>query len=302
MSITIPADVPAQKKDTFAKNYQTITKDIDRIFIFSCDQKIEHLHDDFNPADDDVPEEAMDPEHFFKIGSQGRISALATHLELIARYAPQYPNIPYIAKLNAKTNLIPDVQKEPLSAPLWHVKDAVHLIEKGNTNLCGIGITVYLGSEYEDKMLHFAAKSIFEAHKEGLLAMVWMYPRGKAITDETDAHLIAGAAGAAHSLGADIIKIKPPHPQDGKSSAQLLQNIVTAAGNSKVICSGGSKKDPKTFLQELSDQINLGKTAGTATGRNVFQNTLPQAIAMTKAIAAIVYDDASVEEAMQFIG
>src|SRR3989344_4718651 len=203
-SFTIPADVPPSKKELFARNMQILCKKTEHLFMFACDQKIEHLHDDFSPNDDDIPHEAIDAEHFFKIASQGTIGALATQLELIARYAPQYPTIPYIAKLNSKTNLIPTTQKEPMSTPLWSVKDAVQLIEEHAIPICGIGITIYLGSEFEDKMMHFAAKSIFEAHKNGLLAIVWMYPRGKAISDDSDAHLLAGAAGAANALGADI--------------------------------------------------------------------------------------------------
>lgn len=300
-SFIIPADVPPSKKELFIKNMQTLCKNTDHLFLFSCDQKIEHLHDDFNPEDDDVPQEAMDPEHFFKIGSQGRVGALATQLELIARYAPHYPTIPYIAKLNSKTNLIPDEQKEPLSAPLWNVKEAVQLIEQNNIPIIGIGITIYLGSEFEDKMMHFAAKSIFEAHKNGLLAIVWMYPRGKAIDDDTDPHLLAGAAGAANALGADIVKIKPPHETKEKSVEQELQEIVAAAGNTRVICSGGAKVEPSEYLQELQSFVENGTVAGTATGRNVFQNSLPEAIAMTQAISAIVYDGASEKEAVGYI-
>ena len=297
----IPADVPQKKKDLFAHNMRTLTKDTDHLFLFSCDQKIEHLHDDFNPDDDDVPEQAVDPEHFFQIGSNGRIGALATQLELIARYGSAYPTIPYVAKLNSKTNLIPTEQKEPLSTPLWQVKDVELMREESNLTICAVGITIYLGSEFEDKMMHFAAKSIFEAHKHGLVAIVWMYPRGKAIGDDTDPHLLAGAAGAANALGADIVKIKPPHATQTKSEMQALQEIVSAAGNTKVICSGGAKVEPEQFLKNLYTQMHEGSIAGTATGRNVFQNTLADAIGMTKAIAAIVYDKKTVQNVQSYL-
>ncbi len=301
MNFVIPADVPPSKKDLFEKNMQTISKKTDHVFLFACDQKIEHLHTAFSPEDDDTPAEAIDPEHFFKIGSQARIGALATQLELIARYGGEYTDVPYIAKLNSKTNLIPSNQKDPHSQPLWHVKELIQMQEESELTICGIGITVYLGSEFEDKMMHFAAKSIFEAHKEGLLAILWMYPRGKAILDETNAHLIAGAAGAANALGADIVKIKSPSATNEKNAIQALQKVVVAAGNTKVIISGGSKKDPVQFLQTLYEQITIGNSAGAAVGRNVFQNTLPKAIGMANAISAIVYDNASVEKASEFL-
>ena len=52
--------------------------------------------------------------------------------------------------------------------------------------------------------------------------MLWIYPRGKAVADEKDAHLIAGAAGAAACLGADFVKCNPPKGDDAASSAEKL--------------------------------------------------------------------------------
>ena len=55
--------------------------------LFACDQKFEHLNDDFfgkNIAHADDAE----PEHLFRIGSQGVIGILAGQRGLIAQYAP----------------------------------------------------------------------------------------------------------------------------------------------------------------------------------------------------------------------
>jgi len=46
-SLIIPADVPENKRDTFSKNYLLLTRETGRLFIFSCDHKIEHLNKDF---------------------------------------------------------------------------------------------------------------------------------------------------------------------------------------------------------------------------------------------------------------
>src|SRR6266478_2677579 len=101
----IPADVPEKKHDTFIKNYHAITRGTGRLFLFSCDHKIEHLNDDFyGPT---INAQAIHPDHMFRVASQGNIGAMATHLGLLARYAKQYPTVNYIAKLNATTNLIP---------------------------------------------------------------------------------------------------------------------------------------------------------------------------------------------------
>jgi DhnA family fructose-bisphosphate aldolase class Ia len=300
-NIPIPADVPKKMEQEFINNYTKITKNSERLFLFACDQKIEHLHDDFDSKNKNISPESTDPEHFFKIASQGRIGAMATQLELIARYGKQYNTVNYIAKLNSKTNLIPQELKDPVSTSLWDVHDVIHIKEKSDLSLCGIGMTIYLGSKYEDMMMSFAAQMILDAHKHGLVAIIWMYPRGKAIADDSDAHLIAGVAGAANALGADFVKIKPPSAPHNQSIKSILQEIVTAAGNTKVLMSGGHQINKQQFLTSLYEKLQVPGIGGTAVGRNIFQHSLPHAISMTQAIAALVYDNASLEEALEYI-
>lgn len=289
--VFIPADVPQAAQQKYIQNYNAITHNTSKLMLFACDQKIEHLNADFFGPD--IPEEAKHPEHLFNIASQGRIGAMATDLGLIARYGKQYPNINYIVKLNAKTNLVPVEQKDPLSTLLWHIEHVVHFKQTSGLNICGVGITVYLGSEYESAMLSQAAQVIYAAHQHGLIAITWMYPRGKAVGPAQDPELIAGAAGAANALGADFAKVHPP------KNAEWLKIATEAAGNTEVICSGGEKKDPKDFLQKLYDEIHLGGAQGNATGRNIFQRPLKKAIAMTKAISAITLDNKNVDDALK---
>ncbi len=286
----VPADVPEKKHDTFLKNYNAITRHKDRLFLFSCDQKMEHLNNDF--YGEEINAQALHPEHFFRIASSGNIGALATHLGVIARYGKQYPDINYIVKLNGTTNLIHQEQQDPRSTLLWSVEDVINF--KNNNNkiqIAGIGITVYLGSDYQAEHLAQAARAIMHAHQEGLVAIVWAYPRGKAIIDDNDPQLIAGAAGIAFSLGADFAKIKSPQGNNVSS----LNIAAAAAGNTKIICSGGQKIEPHAYLEQVHNQIHNGDTAGTATGRNIFQRSLAEGIALTYAIAALVYDNVDVK-------
>ena len=152
-----------------------------------------------------------------------------------------------------------------------------------------MGYTIYIGSEYEYKMLKKAAEIINEAHKNGLVAILWMYPRGKNVTNEKDSDLIAGAAGVAACLGADFAKISPPIDKNGKQNPELLQQAVQAAGNTKLICSGGPKVSKEEFLKRIKNQMKIGGTHGIAAGRNIFQHSLVEAIEFTKAISDIVY-------------
>ncbi len=100
--------------------------------------------------------------------------------------------------------------------------------------------------------------------------------------------------------GSDFVKVKPPQ-ETSISSAQHLAVATQAAGNTGVICSGGKAIPAQQFLQELYDQINVGNARGCATGRNIFQHDLTIAVAMTKAIAAIVYENKTVEQALRYV-
>ena len=57
--------------------------------------------------------------------------------------------------------------------------------------------------------------------------------------------------------------------------------------------------DAKTFLTQLYDQIHVGGACGNATGRNIHQRSLDEAVRLTKAISAITLGDYSVEDAMK---
>lgn len=244
-------------------------KNYKKLFLFAGDQKIEHLL-------------ATDPEHLFKIASQASIDAFATQLGLISHYGRDYSNIDYVVKLNSKTNLVTTQQKDPLSLALHSVADVVQFANQTKLSIVGVGYTVYLGSEYEAQMLAQAAQVVYQAHQHDLLAILWMYPRGKSVTDERDPQLLAGAASVAACLGADFVKINPP------DKAENLKNIVVAAGKTKVICSGGDKQDEDKFLQALQDQITIGHTCGCAVGRNIHQRELSQAVALCEKIKKVL--------------
>ena len=165
-------------------------------------------------------------------------------------------------------------------------------------NVVGLGYTIYLGSEYESTMLAEAGQLIAEAHAAGLLVVLWIYPRGKAVADEKAPALIAGAAGVALCLGADFVKVNPPKATDEATSAENLAVASAAAGRTGLVCAGGSTVDAETFLTQLHDQIHVGHACGNATGRNIHQRSLDEAVRLTKAISAITLADYSVADAL----
>lgn len=281
MKIEIPLDVAKAAEKTYTENYAELTKNTGKLFLFTGDHKIEHLNRDFFGPN--IPEEANSPEHLFKIAKHGKVGAFATHLGLICQYGADYKDVNYIVKLNAKTDLIPTEYADPISEELWSVEDVVDMQKNSGLKIRGVGYTVYLGSEHESQMLSQASHIIYQAHHAGLVAIIWMYPRGKNIKSENDADLAAGAAGVAASLGADFTKLVAP------KTPKCLKQAVGASGKTKIICSGGQKKDEQVFLQEVKHYLQVGGASGVAVGRNIYQNTLDNAIKITEKLYSIVY-------------
>ena len=164
---------------------------------------------------------------------------------LVARYAADYPEVNYLVKMNSKTNLVKTAQDDPYS-PQLHDLEAVLDMRANGVNVVGLGYTIYLGSEYESTMLAEAGQLIAEAHAAGLLVVLWIYPRGKAVADEKAPALIAGAAGVALCLGADFVKVNPPKATDEATSAENLAVASAAAGRTGLVCAGGSTVDAET--------------------------------------------------------
>jgi len=297
----VPADVPDELIETFIDNMDAATCGTGKMNLFACDQKIEHLNDDFYDGGVKIPLSSNDPAHLFEIGSkaheQGTIGVLAGQLGLISQYARDYPEVPYLVKLNSKSHMIKTDQRDPVSQAMWDVDDVMSLIHNG-INVVGIGYTIYLGSEFEHDMLTEAATMIRTAHELGMISVVWMYPRGKAVADEKSPQLISGAAGVAACIGADFAKVNYPRAWDGMTQPESLAVACEAAGRTGIICSGGGSLPPEEFLQRLYDQISISGCSGAATGRNIHQKTTEDAVRMTAACKAIICDGASVEEAL----
>lgn len=280
MKLIIPATVPLDKQAIYKNNYEVITKQTGKLLLFAADQKMEHLNADFfGPG---LAAEINNPEHVFSIAAESNIGAFTTHLGLISRYANQFKTINYLPKLNGKTNLVPG---EPYSEQMWTVQDALDIANNSGINLRGVGYTVYVGSEFERDMLAEAATIVKHAHQNGLITILWMYPRGKNIKNQRDAGLIAGAVGLGASLGADFVKINEPD-----AGPESLQQAVQAAGNTKVLVSGGPAIKPEDCLKNIQKQLKLGGVAGAAVGRNIFQHPLNEALKLANSLAELIYE------------
>lgn len=285
--IKIPLSVPTAKKSEYQRNYRLATAGTGRMLLIAGDQKVEHLNDDFFGRG--ISPDDANPEHLFKIAAGTKGGLLATHLGLISQYGADYRQIPYLVKLNGRSNLGPSEEKNS-SKCWWDIKEIVDFKKQSKLKIVGIGYTLYLGGIFEAKMLAKAARAIAAAHKNGLIAVLWVYPRGKNIKEE-DIHTIAGGAGIAACLDADFAKVKYPYgTKNNKLMAEKFKEVIAAAGRTKIICVGGDKRNSKEILTITKEQLTLARTSGLAIGRNLHQRPLAEALKLANDLSTIIHN------------
>ena len=92
----------------------------------------------------------------------------------------------------------------------------------------------------------------------------------------------------AVELGADIIKADPT------DDVSLYHKVVEAAGGVPVLVRGGGRVPDRELFERTVGLVNQG-VHGIVYGRNVIQHESPAGI--TRALMAILHDDADVEQA-----
>jgi fructose-bisphosphate aldolase, class I len=221
----------------------------------------------------DLPGKSIDPDYILRIAADGGYNAVVLQKGVAEKYYGLYKNqIPLILKLNGRTKL---VGGDPISPQICSVKEAIELGAKA------VGYTVYVGSEHEAEMLREFSKIEEEAHRVGLPVIGWMYPRGKAITDEASSEITAYAARVGLEIGADIVKIKYC------GSKECFRRAVEAAGKTKVVLSGGAKLSNNEEFVKIVGNVMAAGAIGVAVGRNVWQDENPSKV--TARIKEIVF-------------
>lgn len=233
-----------------------ITKKGKALFL-AYDQGLEHGPIEFN-------DENVDPAKIIEIAKKGKFTAIIFQKGIAEKYHSEIKKsrVSLIVKLNGKTNLL---KGEPMSEQLCTVDEAINL------GASAVGYTIFIGSEYESKMLKEFEEIESEAHKKGIPVIAWIYPRGKSIEGRSSAELMAYSARVGLEIGADIVKLQ----YNGNISD--LSWAVKSAGKCKIVLSGGAKTSEKEVLQEAKDAIAAG-ASGLAIGRNIWQAEDPAGI------------------------
>jgi class I fructose-bisphosphate aldolase len=259
------------------------------LLLLPIDQGIEHGPRDFfaNP-------DSKDPEYQFHLAAEAGYSAIACQIGLAEKYYPDYAGqVPLLLKVNGKTD-IPSAD-EPLSTTNASVEDAVRL------GADAVGYTLYVGSPRQDADLHQLKGVREDCDRYGMPLVIWAYPRGKYIKakgGQDSFYAIDYAARLAMEMGADIVKLNlpspDPHPDSPApynelqvSQEEAVQQVVSSAGRSLVVLSGGSKIDDEQLLGQTRYIMEAGGS-GVIYGRNVWQRPHSEALEIIDQIKEIM--------------
>ncbi len=266
-----------------------------KLVILPVDQGFEH-----GPARSfAINPPAYDPNYHFELALDAGCNAYAAPLGFIEAAAARHAGeIPLILKLNNHDVLFPD--KDPISAVTGSVNDALRL------GCVAIGFTIYPGSAYSREMYQQLRGLAEEAKHNGLVVVVWSYPRGSGMSKEgeTAIDVVAYAAQIAAQLGAHVIKVKLPTAHIEQAEAQKaytkaavpistpadrVRHVVQSAfdGQRIVIFSGGAKKDKDEDIFDDARAIRDGGGFGSIIGRNSFQRPREHAIKFLETIMEI---------------
>ncbi len=244
-----------------------ITRD-GNLVILAMDHGLEHGPVDFEP----VPE-TMDPATVFETATHDAVTAIAVQKGVAEGYYPSYEDdVNLLVKLNGTSNLW---MGEPDSAVNCSVDYAVEL------GADAVGFTLYGGSNHEVEMAEEFREAQEAARDYGLPIVMWSYPRGQGLKNDTKPSTISYATRIALELGADVAKVKYP------GSQEAMAHACEAAGDMKVVMSGGSKTSDEEFISTVEGVMAAGGN-GLAVGRNVWQREEPRRI--LDALEGVIYD------------
>ncbi|MBE0415050.1 MAG: 3-hydroxy-5-phosphonooxypentane-2,4-dione thiolase [Dehalococcoidia bacterium] len=184
---------------------------------------------------------------------------------------------PIILRVSGGTSMVgKDLANEGLTTSM---EEAIRL------NVAAVGISIFVGTDYEHESLLNLSKLVDEGEKYGIPVMA-VTAVGKEL-EKRDARYLALASRIAAELGARVVK------------TYWCENFekVTNGCPVPVVMAGGPRVDTELEVFEfVHDGIQKG-AIGVNLGRNIWQNDYP--VAMAKALRAIVHENATPKQAQE---
>jgi len=184
---------------------------------------------------------------------------------------------PVILRVSGGTSMVgKDLANEGITTSM---EEAIRL------NVAAVGISIFVGSDYEKESLLNLAKLVDEGEKYGIPVMA-VTAVGKEL-EKRDARYLALCSRIAAELGARVVKT---YWCEGFEK-------VTEGCPVPVVMAGGPRVDTELEVFEfVHDGIQKG-AIGVNLGRNIWQNNNP--VGMIKALRAIIHKKATPGEAQE---
>jgi 3-hydroxy-5-phosphonooxypentane-2,4-dione thiolase len=184
---------------------------------------------------------------------------------------------PIILRVSGGTSMVgKDLANEGITTSM---EEAIRL------NVSAVGISIFVGTDYEKESLLNLAKLAKEGERYGIPVMA-VTAVGKEL-EKRDARYLALASRIAAELGARVVK------------TYWCENFEKVSGGCPVpvIMAGGPQVDTELEVFEfVYDGMQKG-AIGVNLGRNIWQNPFP--IAMIKAIRAIIHENTTPKKAQE---
>jgi len=150
-------------------------------------------------------------------------------------------------------------------------------------NVCAVGISIFVGTDYEHDSLLNLARLVDEGERYGIPVMA-VTAVGRELK-KRDARYLALSCRIAAELGARVVKTY---------YCEKFEKVIQGCPV-PIVIAGGPKVDTEyEVLQFVYDGIQKG-AIGVNLGRNIWQDEHP--VAMIKAIRAIIHENATPEQA-----
>ena len=184
-------------------------------------------------------------------------------------------SLPVILRVSGGTSVVgKDLANEGITTS---VRDAIRL------NVAAVGLSVFVGSDYERESLLNLANLVNECEEYGIPVMA-VTAVGKEL-EKREARYLALCCRIAAELGASVVKTYWCEDFDK----------VTYGCPVPVVMAGGPRCETELeVLEFVHDGMQRG-AVGVNLGRNVWQNDHP--VAMARALRAIIHENAMVKEA-----
>jgi len=168
---------------------------------------------------------------------------------------------------------------------LAHEGIAASMEEAIRLNACAVGISVFVGTDYEHDSLLNLAKLVDEGERCGMPVMA-VTAVGRELK-KRDARYLSLSSRIAAELGARIVKTY---------YCDRFERVTRGCPVPVVIAGGPKVSSGFEVLQFVYDGIQKG-AIGVNLGRNIWQNEHP--VAMIRALRAIIHENATPEQAQE---